>query len=211
MRPESGFMSPRASFRIVLLPEPATPKMALVSPRYSWNEMPSSTCLSSNAMDTSSNWIVMADCGPAVLTGCSETAGGLTICAGGSLAEYCHRKPGHKKVHSDDQDRRGHDRLGGGATDSLGAAARRDPVVTADGCDDKAEQDRLGQAHEDVLENQDLPGGAPVLVRVHAEEETGRHPAAGQAEEVGDDRQKKQHHYRRDDAGGDQLPHGISP
>ena len=45
MRPESGFINPSASFRMVLLPEPATPKSALVSPCGSRNEMSSSTCL----------------------------------------------------------------------------------------------------------------------------------------------------------------------
>ena len=50
----------RAS-EIVLLPEPATPNSALVSPNGSWNETPRSTSLSSNARCTSSKTIAEPD------------------------------------------------------------------------------------------------------------------------------------------------------
>src|SRR5580698_1792084 len=52
MSPASGFISPRASLRIVLFPEPATPKIALVSPFASWKEMSFKTVRPSNAIET---------------------------------------------------------------------------------------------------------------------------------------------------------------
>src|ERR1700690_393752 len=54
MRPESGRMRPSANFKIRLLPEPATPKIAFVSPRGSWKETPRNTSLSAKESATSS-------------------------------------------------------------------------------------------------------------------------------------------------------------
>src|SRR5207302_7907226 len=78
MCPLSGFTSPIAILRIVLLPDPATPKIALVSPRGSWKEIPSRTILSSNEMETSSNTMAAPD-------GCSAVAAG-TWGGGGGVA-----------------------------------------------------------------------------------------------------------------------------
>src|SRR5258707_5978063 len=59
MRPLSGLSSPRQSFRIVLLPEPATPRITLVSPRLSSKETPSRTGTSSKPRTTSSKMIAL--------------------------------------------------------------------------------------------------------------------------------------------------------
>src|SRR5882762_7478893 len=54
MRPASGLIKPKTSFRMELFPDPATPKRALVSPRAREKETSLSTGLSSNARTTSS-------------------------------------------------------------------------------------------------------------------------------------------------------------
>src|SRR6266700_7780600 len=120
MRPASGLISPRASFRIVLLPEPATPKMALVSPWRSWNEMPSSTCRSSKAMETSWNSTAIGASGWDLLVRCSAIAGGLAIAL---MAKQRHREPGDKEIYHDDEDRRRDHCLGGGAAYALSPTA----------------------------------------------------------------------------------------
>ena len=79
MCPLSGFTSPIAILRIVLLPDPATPKIALVSPRGSWKEIPSRTILSSNEMETSSNTMAAPDGCSAVATGTWSGREGVAI------------------------------------------------------------------------------------------------------------------------------------
>src|SRR5258708_2661198 len=59
MRPESGLISPRQSLRIVLLPEPDTPKTTLVSPRRSSKETPSRMGVDSKVMATLSKMMVL--------------------------------------------------------------------------------------------------------------------------------------------------------
>src|ERR1700747_2990031 len=59
MRPLSGLSRPRQSFRIVLLPEPATPMITLVSPRFSSKETPFSRAMSSKPIETSSKIIAL--------------------------------------------------------------------------------------------------------------------------------------------------------
>src|ERR1700745_330860 len=54
IRPESGGNRPSANFKIVLLPEPATPNRAFVSPKGNWNETPRRTWLSPKERCTSS-------------------------------------------------------------------------------------------------------------------------------------------------------------
>src|ERR1700722_7694860 len=61
IRPASGLSRPSASFSSVLLPDPATPNNALVSPNGRRNETPRSTLLSSNASSTFSNSMANAD------------------------------------------------------------------------------------------------------------------------------------------------------
>ena len=79
MRPESGFINPSASLRIVLLPEPATPKMALVSPCGRRKEMSSSTTLSSNARVTFSKRMASLPCCFAAGAGMSSGSVGADI------------------------------------------------------------------------------------------------------------------------------------
>src|ERR1043165_1043901 len=62
MRPASGGSNPSVSFRIVLLPAPATPNNAFVSPNGSWNETPHNTSVSSNERCTSSKITAALGC-----------------------------------------------------------------------------------------------------------------------------------------------------
>src|SRR5579864_3030157 len=135
MRPRSGFTSPSAIFRRVDLPTPATPKTALVSPRATSKETPSSTWLPSNSMETSSkttalwcdSWGVSAPCW-------------LVRSSAISVREEDHQHPGDKEVQDQDEHRRCHHRLSGGAADALCSALGRQTVVAADAGDDEAEE-----------------------------------------------------------------------
>src|SRR6267154_4100697 len=70
MCPLSGLSSPRQSFKMVLLPEPATPISVLVSPRFNSNDTPSSSGGPSNSMETFSKMIalwIVSGCGFSML------------------------------------------------------------------------------------------------------------------------------------------------
>src|SRR6185312_10964254 len=79
MWPASGFIKPSASLRIVLFPEPATPKRALVSPCGRRKEMLSSTTLSSNARVTFSKRMASLPCCFAAGAGRSSGSVGADI------------------------------------------------------------------------------------------------------------------------------------
>src|SRR6266849_8517677 len=171
MRPESGFINPSASLSRVLLPEPATPKRAFVSPCANRNETPSSTRLSSNARETSSNRIASAD-------GCRVLAARVSsgnVGAGmdmdkdtskdqrSAIAQQSDQQLGNKEVDHQNQHRRDHHRLSRGATHALSTPARGHPEITADGRYHEPEEHRLDQPRIHVPPHQRLPGGGPVL------------------------------------------------
>src|SRR5579871_3729165 len=170
MRPRSGFRSPRASFRIVLLPEPATPNKALVSPRGKRKEMPSSTTCSSKAMATSSKTMTSWE-GSSRAT--SRIAAGSVGVAMRLRSQHSHQEAGHEHVDRDDQDHGCHHGFGGGAAHALGPALGGESVIAAHSRHDKSEDDRLRQPHEYIGEHQRLPGVAPVFMRIHAEQDAG--------------------------------------
>src|SRR5581483_4453324 len=121
------------------------------------------------------------------------------------LPEGDHEEARNKQIGSDDQYGCGDHGLGGGAAHTLGASGGGHAVETADGRDEIAEDDGLGEAHDDVLENEGLVGGGPVLVGVEPEERPGDDEAAGHAEEVADDAQEEEHHDGGNDARGDEF------
>src|SRR5713226_6318538 len=149
MRPASGLSRPSASFRIVLLPDPAMPKIALVSPWASRKEMPFSTSLSSNCRTTSSNAtaspagsllpaIVVPEgkVGVAMLQQpinwspkTPEANSPLTLheyrLRRASRPKDYHKQPGHKDVNRDNKDHSGNHGLGGCASNALGTTFRR--------------------------------------------------------------------------------------
>src|SRR5580693_6494694 len=97
IRPESGLSRPSASFRMVLLPDPATPNSALVSPSGRRNETPRSTLLSSNASSTFSN--SMASAADSRLAEAAESRGKV-----GADMRLLERQDVHQKL-SDKQNR----------------------------------------------------------------------------------------------------------
>src|ERR1700722_17305531 len=100
IRPESGLISPIASFRMVLLPAPATPNNALVSPNGRRNETPRSTLFSSNASSTFSN--SMANAEDSRVAEAAESSG--RVCADMRLLErqHVHQELSDKQIQHDD-------------------------------------------------------------------------------------------------------------
>src|SRR5208337_4128535 len=187
MRPESGGNNPSASFRIVLLPAPATPNRALVSPNGSWNETPRRTSLSPNARCTSSNTIAEPD-GRSV-TAAPQSVGkvGADIGLPVVLFERQHgnQQLGDKEISDQDQHGRGHYRLRRRPAHALRSATRGHAVIAADGRNDETEQNRLEQPHDNILKHQRFPGIGPVLAGIETEEQLGHHQAAGQPNQIG--------------------------
>src|SRR5579864_3715117 len=218
MRPESGSSRPNASLRIVLLPDPATPNRALVSPRGRWNETPRKTALSSKERCTSSKTMAEAD---GRSTRASKAAGmvGVDIQLPAHLMERQHRDQqlGDKEIGDQNKYGGGHYRLRRRATDSLGTTTRGDSVIAPHRRDDEAEHNRLEQSHEHILQHEYLPGVAPVLTSVKAEKKLRNHEPPGESDEIGNDAQEEQHedsrrHARRDqflDRVGAKGAHGI--
>src|SRR5439155_20660335 len=69
---------------------------------------------------------------------------------------------GHHEIHGDHRHRTGDDRQLGGVADALRAAGGAQPDVAADRHDREAEEDRLDDAHPDVLHVESLHDAAPV-------------------------------------------------
>src|SRR5690348_9228108 len=213
MLPRLGRSRPIVSFRMVLLPEPATPSSALVSPRSSEKEMPSRTGLPSKLMATSSNTMTGWGC-PSVRQ--ADDSAGRT--GAGISLEQVEKQLRCEVVYRQDQDGCGHHGLGSGAPHPLGTAARGQAVVAAYSSHQEAEQQRLNEPNNDVAEFQALVGVAPVLVCVQVQPQLRNRETAGQPEEVADDGEEKQHddgshHARRDQLLGRigaQGPHGVN-
>src|SRR5450631_4017961 len=137
MRPESGASSPSASFRIVLLPDPATPNRALVSPKGRWNDTPRRTSFSSNDRCTSSN--TMAEPDGRSLTAFARSMGKVGVDIRLLVREQRDQQLRDKEVGDQDKHGSGHHRLRRGPANALRAAARGHAVVTTDRRDDEAE------------------------------------------------------------------------
>src|SRR5262249_40230649 len=140
MCPESGRISPKQSLRMVLLPEPAIPSTALVSPFFRSKETPSSTGRPSKPNTTSSK-----------MMGLSTVSGGWKCSeAMGSSTKLQHELR-EDDIHGQNEDGCHHDGLGGGASHALSAAARAHAVVTPDRGDDETEEKRLDQTRHHVV------------------------------------------------------------
>jgi len=79
MRPESDLSSPRANLRRTLLPAPATPNSAFVSPKGSRKETPRNTSFSSKDRWTSSNTMANPECSCVVAKRVSRGKAGADI------------------------------------------------------------------------------------------------------------------------------------
>src|SRR5664280_2064546 len=196
MRPLSGHSSPRASFRMSVLPVPATPRMTFVSPRLRVNETSSSTLFSSNAMLTCSN-------ATAILSPSAAKDSGREVRFVESLmrlSQCDHEEPRDEQIGGNNQDRCCDHRLGRRAAYTLGSARGRHAVIATDRSDEEAEHDRLAQSHHYILKDQRLIGSRPVLIRIEPEEQPRHDEATGQSAQVGDDAKEEQHNHRRDHA-----------
>src|SRR3984885_7761337 len=141
MRPESGLMRPRASFRMRLLPDPATPNTAFVSPRGRWKETPRRTSLSSKAMATSSK--IMAGAGSSSVFATEESGGRGGVDMGSVIGKRGHQEPGDDQVHGEDKNGSRYHRLRSRAAHTLGSSARVHTIKAAYGGDDEAENNGL--------------------------------------------------------------------
>src|SRR6476660_6070821 len=193
MCPRSGFSSPRQSFRIVLLPDPATPRITLVSPRRNSKETPSSTGTPSKAMATSSKMIAL----------CTVST---DLLSSGSITGSAHSD---EELGKDGVDReyehRGHDHcLGSGTAYALRAALGGHPVITPHGGDNETKYQRLYHAGDNIIVLQHLVSAVPVLIAVQAEHEEGDDPSTNQADQIGNDGEKEHHENRGENARGHQ-------
>src|SRR5580700_6868763 len=112
MRPASGRISPSASFRIRLLPEPATPNTAFVSPRASRKETPRSTSFAAKESVTFSN--TMAGAESSFMVSTPEASGKVGADMRLMERENGHQEPGYEKVEHKNEHGGSHHRLGGG-------------------------------------------------------------------------------------------------
>src|SRR6266700_874040 len=149
IRPESGSSSPSASFRIVLLPDPATPNRALVSPTESWKDTARRTALSSKDRCTSSN--TMAGSDRRSMTSAVWSRGRVGADIRLPVRQNGDQQLGNKEVGDQDQHGRGYHRLRRCPAHALRAAACGHAVIATDGCDNETKHYRLEQSHENVL------------------------------------------------------------
>src|SRR5271166_4667535 len=101
MRPESGRMSPSASFRIRLLPDPATPNTDLVSTRGRWKETPLRTSFYPKDMTTSSKTMTGAEISTVVAV--AESSGKVGADIGSAIRKRGHQETCDDQVHRQDQ------------------------------------------------------------------------------------------------------------
>src|SRR6476646_8483865 len=123
---------------MVLLPEPATPKIIFVSPRRRSKETPSSTGASSNAMETSSKIIALwtVSCDRSSSSGMVASRGGM---AGSAQTD---KELGKDGIDEQNEHRRHDHGLRGGTTYALRTALGVHAVETTDGGDDKTKYQR---------------------------------------------------------------------
>src|ERR1700732_1450863 len=100
MRPESGRISPSTSFRIRLLPDPATPNSALVSPRARRKETPRSTSFSAKARATSSKTTAGAE--SSCVVGTAESSGKVGADMVSVEREHGHQESRQEQIHRQD-------------------------------------------------------------------------------------------------------------
>src|ERR1700722_19049477 len=106
MRPESGRISPIASFKIRLFPEPATPKRALVSPLARRKETPRRTSFSPKPSATSSN-TTAGEVSSVVITA-AESSGKVGADMRLPVGKYGHQQTRDEKIEKKNYHEKGH-------------------------------------------------------------------------------------------------------
>src|ERR1700761_647175 len=114
-----------------------------------------------------------------------------------------------EEVEEDDEHGADDDGLGGGAANALCAAGGAQAVEAADGGDDEAGEQRLGDAFDDVSEDERLEGGVEEGAALETEEADCDECTAGDAAGVGHDGEEEEHEDSRDEARRDELAHGV--
>src|SRR5262245_6263124 len=144
-------------FRMVALPDPLAPRMIFLWPAPRSKLTSFNTTLSSKASCTWSK----------ATTGWSPFFGGRRafIAAVASCSISINQRNHHSRdeeIHRDDADRSDDNGLRRRNADSLGASDRPQPDVAGDADDDEAQDERLHQAHPDILHVERLPDRRPV-------------------------------------------------
>ena len=88
---------------------------------------------------------------------------------------------------------------------------RPHPDMAADADDREAEEERLDEAHPDVLDVEALHHRVPVNRRRDAKQRRRHDPAADHADGARNHRQQRHHHEAREHARNDQLTDRIGP
>src|SRR5579862_2036445 len=177
IRPESGLNKPSASLRIVLLPAPATPNSALVSPTASLNDTPRKTSFSPKLNQTSSNSMEKPE--PSWTAVARESIGMVGTDMPLLIRQDAHQELRGKEIDDNDHHRCRDHGLRGRAADALGSSPRRHSVKTTHRRNDEAEKHRLDQAHKNILKHQRLPRVIPILACVECQQKLGNHQPTG--------------------------------
>ena len=101
------------------------------------------------------------------------------------------------------------DGLGGRFADALGAALCGHAEVAADGGDDEAGEERLGETLDDVAVLERTVGVVKVGGGVESQQCDADQGAAGDADSVGDDGEEEEHEDGGVEARGDELADGV--
>src|ERR1700678_2382859 len=127
----------------------------------------------------------------------------------GRRLENVEEQLGDEGVHNQDEHRGDHDRSGRGAANALRSAFHTQPLVTADRCDNQAEDKGLGQALYDIADFQRLDRARPDRDRAQTQREVSTDETAAEADEVRNDGEQWKHEHGRDDARRNQLADRI--
>src|SRR5882724_10892932 len=151
--------------------------------------MPSSTCRSSNPMETLSKTTALAAGKP-----CSRDSWGAVISIISAIpSEGQHQEPGDDGVGKQDKHGGSDHSLRRSAANALGSPPAVDAIEAADGGDNEAEDRWLEESHDHVVAHQRFPSRGPVLSYIQPQQNLGDHHAAEQPHEVGNNRQKNKH------------------
>ena len=110
--------------------------------------------MSSKAMETFSNATTGACRGRSVVASSRVGRRGFRHVEGLLASEDADHEAGDEEVDDDDEDGGDDDGLGGGSADALGSAGGFEAEVAADGGDDEAGEEGLGEALDDVSVDQ---------------------------------------------------------
>src|SRR5262245_38479581 len=164
IEPESGRSMPRIVLIITDLPVPDPPITTIDWPFGTERLMPFRTFFGPKAL-----WTPLR-----------------TIWPASSIVSLREQKRGEDEIGGEDEDRRAHHRIGGGAADALRPALRVEAVIAAHERDDEAEHGGLDEARAYVAELQEVDGVLDIGIGVEAERARADDVASPDADRVGD-------------------------